>query len=110
MIISFEQVEKYLKSLGKNYSILFTFKKDILRQLKIHYASHTGEFYYSFRNDGKIETNQIESIDLNNVSNISFYLGLLVSSFNEEDFSDLLRNMENEEHFPIQKPDVVNRF
>ncbi len=109
MTIEFTKIEEYLKSLGKNYSVVFTFKKNPLHQIKIHYAPHSSEFYYSFRNREKVDISTVQSVDLSDVRDISFYSGLLISSFGSESFSDLLMTISSMEHFPIQKPEVLTK-
>lgn len=110
MVVTFDKLEDYLRSLGKNYSILFNFDKGDIYQLKIHYAAHVGEFYYSFRSNTTIDTTGIDSIDLDTLNKVSFYSGLLISSFEKEQFDELAKNIEENEHFTIQKPDVMNKL
>lgn len=107
--LSFEQIEEYLQKLGKNYSVVLSYKSDPVNQIKIHYTPHQGEFYYSFRNHEKIDPEQYSNIALADLSNISFFSGLLISSFDENQFSELLSAIGTGEHFPIQKPEVLSK-
>ncbi len=109
MELTYESIEKYLKALNKNYSVVFTFKKSPIHQLKIHYAPHVDEFYYSYRNKSVINPQDFDRIQVSDLEDISFYSGLLISSFKEENISDLINKIHKKEHFPVQNPEVLNR-
>jgi hypothetical protein len=110
MKIDYETLDQYLKSLGKSYSMLFTFKKGPIQQLKIHYAPHVDEVYYSYRNNEAINTEDYSGVDLTQVASVGFYSGLLISSFEENEYAELLDHIQQRKHFPVHNPDVLNRM
>lgn len=110
MKIDYETLEQYLKSLGKSYSMLFTYNEGPVHQLKIHYAPHVNEVYYSYRNTEPINHEEYSEVDLTKVANVAFYSGLLISSFEENQYTELLDHIQQHKHFPVQNPDVLNRM